>query len=204
MDFKWIVNGDDHSSHHLTSISTDASVKQWNMKKGLVPLTIMTLKRVANQAQSLGSTHGDGVVSRTCGGLCFDFPFNDTTQYFCGTEDGIIHKCSVSYNDQVLESYFGHLGPVYKTRCSPFYSDAFLSCSADWTIRLWNQKTSKPIFTFQSGLDYVMDIAWSPYNSSVFGSVSRDGRIEVWNLEKNTLDPYIRIENPNKSYSYSF
>ena len=55
LDLKWVVNGDEHSSHHLTSISTDGNVKQWNMKKGLVPVNIMTLKRVPNQAQTLVS-----------------------------------------------------------------------------------------------------------------------------------------------------
>lgn len=30
-----------------------------------------------------------------------------------GTEDGWIHCCSSSYGDQYLESYRGHLGPVY-------------------------------------------------------------------------------------------
>lgn len=201
MDIKWVVNGDEHSSHHLTTISTDGNVKQWNMKKGLIPINIMTLKRVSNQAQILGATHGDGVVSRTGCGLCFDFLIGDSSQYIAGTEDGIIHKCSVSYNDQVLESYFGHLGPVYKTKCSPFFNDAFLSCSADWTIRLWNQKSPKPVYTFQSGLDYITDISWSPFNSTVFGSVARDGRVEVWDLSKNTLDPLVKMDNSSKSYS---
>jgi WD40 repeat protein len=69
-------------------------------------------------------------ISRDASGLCFDFPINDGTQYFTGTEEGLIHKCSVSYNEQTLEEYFGHSGPVYKVRCSPFLPDAFLSCSA--------------------------------------------------------------------------
>ena len=28
--------------------------------------------------------------------------------YLAGTEEGHIHKCSCSYNEQYLESYFGH------------------------------------------------------------------------------------------------
>jgi hypothetical protein len=69
-------------------------------------------------------------VSREASGMCFDFPPNDGTQYYAGTEDGLIHKCSVSYNAQTLENYYGHTGPVYKVRCSPFAPDVFLSCSA--------------------------------------------------------------------------
>ena len=69
---------------------------------------------ILRYSASQGSSRGDGVVSRISGGLCFDFPLGDITQYLAGTEDGIIHKCSVSYNDQVLDNYYGHVGAVYK------------------------------------------------------------------------------------------
>jgi WD40 repeat protein len=54
-----------------------------------------------------------------------------------GTEDGHIHKCSTSYSEQYLESYSGHIGPVYALQWSPFAPNLFLSCSGDWTIRMW-------------------------------------------------------------------
>ena len=73
-----------------------------DMKKGLVPHELMQLKRIPNKAQFITQQTGqmEG-ISRQATGLCFDFPINDGTQYFAGTEDGIIHKCSVSYNEQV-------------------------------------------------------------------------------------------------------
>lgn len=37
-----------------------------------------------------------------------------------GTEDGWIHRCSTSYSEQYLESYQGHMGPVYNVQWSPF------------------------------------------------------------------------------------
>ncbi len=45
----------------------------------------------------------------------------------------------------------GHSGPVYKVRWSPFYPNAFLSSSADWTIRLWNEdQPENAAVTFES------------------------------------------------------
>jgi len=105
----------------------------------------------------------------------------------------------VSYNEQTLDNFYGHTAPVYKIRCSPFATDVFLSCSADWTAALWNQKTTKPILTFQSGHDYVMDVRWCPTNACVFATVSRDGRVEIWNLEESSLDPVIRHKFTEKS-----
>ena len=55
--------------------------------------------------------------------------------YMAGTEEGLIHKCSCSYNEQFLDTYTGHTGSVYKLKWSPFAPDVFLSCSADWSIR---------------------------------------------------------------------
>lgn len=41
-------------------------------------------------------------------------------------------------------------GPVYKIEWSPFVSDLFLSCSADWSIRLWHQERTQPVLNFFS------------------------------------------------------
>jgi WD40 repeat protein len=189
---KWVAKEAATKTQTLYSISTDGTVLQWSTKKGLVPHELMQLKRIPNRAHFQGSAM-EG-MSREASGLCFDFPINDGTQYFAGTEDGLLHKCSVSYNEQTLENYYGHTGPVYKVRASPFLADAFLSCSADWTAALWSQSSSSPAMVFQSGHDYVMDVQWAPSNSCVFGSVSRDGRVEVWDLESSPLDPIIKHE----------
>ena len=49
-------------------------------------------------------------------GLCVAFSLKDPNIYLAGTEDGHIHKCSCSYNEQHLDNFFGHAGPVYKLR----------------------------------------------------------------------------------------
>eukprot|EP00828_Plagiopyla_frontata_P044286 TRINITY_DN718_c0_g1_i4.p1 TRINITY_DN718_c0_g1~~TRINITY_DN718_c0_g1_i4.p1 ORF type:complete len:155 (-),score=22.37 TRINITY_DN718_c0_g1_i4:74-538(-) len=47
-------------------------------------------------------------------GFSFDFIRGESNMYLASTEEGSIHKCSKSYAEQYLESYFGHTGPVYK------------------------------------------------------------------------------------------
>lgn len=227
---KWASYEARSAEQRLTSVSSDGSVREWSLKKGLVPSKIMELKRFPNRADTLAKGHVEG-VSRDGSGLCIDFICSQQTPvrrsvsgdeekanvdgvanaadgasaiYFAGTEDGLIQKCSVSYKDGPLEQFHGHTGPVYKIRCSPFHSDAFLSCSADWTCALWSQNTAhfgnSPVLTFQSvnGHDYITDIAWSPTNSTVFGLVSRDGRIELWDLEFSPLDPLMCLKRPDK------
>ncbi|XP_048255651.1 dynein axonemal intermediate chain 4-like isoform X2 [Haliotis rufescens] len=185
----------DERAEVIVSISTDGRVTQWSIRKGFENYDLMRLKRVTTRIG--GKTRekkGEAFISRQAGGLCFDFHSRDTNIYLAGTEEGHIHKCSCSYNEQYLESYSGHTSPVYKIQWSPFVPDIFLSCSADWSIRLWHQDQQKPILTFLSSTKAVNDISWSPRSSTVFACVN-EGAVEVWDLNVSTLDPVI-INNP--------
>ncbi|KAI8847600.1 WD40-repeat-containing domain protein [Chytridium lagenaria] len=193
------VIGDDQSrGETLVSVSTDGRVCQWMIRKGFEYTDLMTLKRVTRQQETKPNAGDMGawvkderVYCETGGGLCFDFNPNDSNIYIVGTEDGYIHRCSCSYNEQYLTTQFGHTGSVYKIKYSPFLSTYFLSCSADWTVRLWGVDDEDAIFKFQSGKDAITDIAWSWNSATVFGCVSNDGRMEIWDLQFSVLDPAI-------------
>lgn len=104
--------------------------------------------------------------------------------YLATTEQGVIYRCSKSYTQQYLEIYSGHNGPIYKVRANPFLYDIFLTCSSDWSCKLWNWRRDTPLNSFQSLdiYDEVIDIEWSPNESTVFASVCKDGRLELWYL----------------------
>uniref|UniRef100_A0A8C4KA49 Dynein axonemal intermediate chain 4 n=1 Tax=Dromaius novaehollandiae TaxID=8790 RepID=A0A8C4KA49_DRONO len=125
----------------------------------------------------------------------------DTNFYLAGTEEGLIHKCSCSNNEQFLETYRGHKGPVYKIAWNPFSTDVFLSCSTDWSIILWHQDSQKPILTFSSTAAIVHDIMWSPKSVFIFVAVN-ESRIEIWDLSISTLDPLItRSASPQVKFT---
>ena len=73
----------------------------------------------------------------------------------------------------------------------------FLSCSEDWTVKLWKDDNSgstapsKPLLSFTSSNDYVGDIRWAPTYSTVFGSVTGDGKLDIWDVEREILNPVI-------------
>jgi hypothetical protein len=132
-ELKWIekerVAGDEHSkSEFLVSVSTDGRVCQWVIHKGMEHNDLMLLKRVTNQDENKNGKAGkSSFISRFVGGLCFDFNPKDNNTYLVGTEDGYIHRCSGSYNEQYLASYAAHSNPVYRVKWSPFLSNAFSS-----------------------------------------------------------------------------
>jgi murein DD-endopeptidase MepM/ murein hydrolase activator NlpD len=150
MDPVWQVMWVDRGSEKgevLVSISTDGSVMEWTTNKGLAFSTLMVLKR-ASDPKSRKADDNDGIISRQGSGFCFDFPtaaaatapmaaatlVNSNNEhdgiYLAGTEDGAIHKCSCSYNEQYLDSFFGH-------RCvrAAFGSALRLSSSLFATLR---------------------------------------------------------------------
>lgn len=87
---------------------------------------------------------------RFASGLSFEFLKSETSMYLATTEEGIIYRCSKSYTQQYLQVYSGHNGPIYKVRANPFLYDIFLTCSSDWSCKLWNWRKDSPLNSFQS------------------------------------------------------
>ncbi|CAI9596006.1 unnamed protein product, partial [Staurois parvus] len=195
---KWIEQdhnrlGEDNGEI-LVSICADGRITRWHIRKGLDCSDLMRLKRTGSDRskKSAGEKEmkGEAFISRQAPGMCFDFLPADCNIYLAGTEEGHIHKCSCSYNEQFLDTYKAHKGPVYKLAWSPFCPDVFLSCSADWSIHLWRQDILKPILTFSATTNAVHDIMWSPTSPLVFGAVT-ENRVEIWDLGVSILDPII-------------
>ncbi|KAL7689707.1 putative WD40-repeat-containing domain-containing protein [Plasmopara halstedii] len=192
---KWVQHG---GSEHVVSVSADGRVVEWSLKKGLSSSDLMTLKCVPNPLLgSLGSAiigRSEGVLSRQASGRSLAFANqDDPSVYYVGTEDGLVHKCSVSYNEQYLQTYIGHTGPVYQLLVSPFCPDVFLSCSGDWKLKIWHQSEGEAMLTLHS-VDLtkaVLGASWSSNDAGVFAAVSEDGRIELWDLLQSTLDPIV-------------
>eukprot|EP00824_Muranothrix_gubernata_P010338 TRINITY_DN23306_c0_g1_i1.p1 TRINITY_DN23306_c0_g1~~TRINITY_DN23306_c0_g1_i1.p1 ORF type:complete len:884 (-),score=125.72 TRINITY_DN23306_c0_g1_i1:27-2492(-) len=178
----------------FVSLSADGHAYQWFIKKGLEMTELMRIKRVA-QSKVTDVTRKEALISRLSAGLCCDFSPVQSHLYLIGTEEGLVHKCSRSYNEQFLETYSGHLGPVYQVRWSPFDPDTFLSAGADWTIRLWKQTSTLPCITLQLGTHAVLDACWSSTLSTVFVAVTADGRIDIWDLAVSTVHPVIRLQH---------
>ena len=148
------------------------------------------------------------------------FQGNETTNLLVGTEEGNIY--GVNRYDRAGakagllqgETYKSHSGPVlgldYHPLAGPIdFSDLFLSCGVDWTVKLWRSRGSNqptaggpqtasskqsgaaastiaPIHTFEEASDYVLDAKWHPAHPALFGSVDASGKFDVWNLNGDT------------------
>ncbi|XP_004699674.1 dynein axonemal intermediate chain 4 [Echinops telfairi] len=196
------TTGDD-KREILVSISADGRISKWVIRKGLDCHDLMKLRRTTASSNKKGEKEkkGEALISRQAPGLCFAFHPKDTNIYLAGTEEGHIHKCSCSYNEQYLDTYRGHKGPVYKVAWNPFCHDVFLSCSADWGVIIWQQDSTKPFLTCYPTTYVVYDIAWSPKSAYIFAAAN-ETRVEIWDLHFSTLDPLIvNFANPGIKFT---
>lgn len=181
---KWMTNQGRYEK--LISCSSDGRVMQWSYHKGLSLTPLMTL----NRSGGTGSA-----ISRVAAGLCFSFSHQKATEYLVGTSDGDVIKCSTSYSEQILGTIQeAHTAPILQIMHSPFVKEAFLTCSADWSTKLWTTASfdGKACHSSLSSVNLrsaVNDIAWSPTVSTVFALVANDGRIEIYDLYHSLLDP---------------
>ncbi|TMW68544.1 hypothetical protein Poli38472_006012 [Pythium oligandrum] len=167
------------------SISSDGRVANWIMSKNELKMEpVMQLKIVSTAKDDPEESSLTGLA----GGCCFDFNRFSEHLFIVGTEEGKLHKCSKAYSGQYLETYMGHHMAVYSVRWNPFHERCFLSCSADWTVKLWDHNLPDPVMSFDLG-NAVGDVAWSPYSSTVFAAVTSDGKVHVFDLGENKNEP---------------
>lgn len=71
-----------------------------------------------------------------CGTAIAFHPSNPKV-FLVGTEEGQVFKCSTEYTSMYLLSYGAHHMPVHRIHFNYYLPDIFITCSADWRIKIW-------------------------------------------------------------------
>jgi len=121
-------------------------------------------------------------------GSCFHFHPSLPHLFVVGSEEGRVHSYSKAYTSQFLTAYEGHDMSVYSVCWNPYHPGIFLTCSADWSIKLWEVNTQSPIMSWDHNTG-VGDVAWAPFSSTVFAAITNDGKLRVYDLAQNKHEP---------------
>ncbi|KAH9933309.1 WD40-repeat-containing domain protein [Fomitopsis serialis] len=183
------------NAHNLITSSTDGTVCSW-----LVDM-------LAQPQETLELIHAGHNKTGEVAITTLDFPDNETTTFWVGTEEGNVYQANrydragAKAGLNQYDVYKGHSGPVMGLHFHPQhgpvdFSDMFLTCSVDWTVKLWRAKSLakpstaanviSPIYSFDEADDYVYDVKWHPSHPALFGAVDGSGRFDVWNLNWDT------------------
>jgi len=195
---KWTERerGTEEKKEVLISTSSDGTVVQWTIRKGFESIVLIKVKRTSKKTKKDRSNTRkteNAVISQLSPATSFNFHPTDGNTYLVGTEEGLIHRCSCSYNEQTLDSYTGHKGQVYSVQWHPTIPNIFISCSEDWSIRLWHQRRyDEPIHSIQCSQKPIRAVQWSPHAPNVAASISAEA-IDIWDLSISTLDPVFSL-----------
>ena len=121
-----------------------------------------------------------------------NFPDNESSTFWIGTEEGNVYQANrydragAKAGLNQFEVHKGHSGPVMGLHFHPSigpvdFSDLFLTCAVDWTVKLWRAKSIgkpssqysnlPPRYSFEEADDYVYDVQWHPTHPALFGTV---------------------------------
>ncbi|EMD38886.1 hypothetical protein CERSUDRAFT_112611 [Gelatoporia subvermispora B] len=183
------------NAHNLITSSTDGTVCSW-----LVDM-------LAQPQETLELVHAGHNKTGEVAITALNFPDNETTTFWVGTEEGNVYQANrydragAKAGLNQYDVYRGHSGPVMGLDFHPplgpvDFSDLLLTCSVDWTVKLWRAKslakpstaasTIAPIYSFEEADDYVYDVKWHPSHPALFGVVDGSGRFDIWNLNFDT------------------
>ncbi|KAF7252937.1 hypothetical protein EG68_08671 [Paragonimus skrjabini miyazakii] len=193
-EVRWQPNDLD-ANLNFFSVSADGRVTSWTLvKEGVGSMhecpndmgqfDALVLKMVTSGGDA---SEPSQLITLDCG-TAFDFHKTLPHLFLVATEEGMVYKCSKAYSSQYLGNYEAHHMAVYRVAWNHYHPDIFITCSADWTVKIWNHKKSDPVFIFDLGSP-VGDVAWAPYSSTVFAAVTADGRVHVYDLSVNKYEP---------------
>ena len=137
------------------------------------------------------------------GGRALAFKPDDETVYIVGTEEGLIHLCTTEFSSRVVRTFPAHSTPIYTLQWNSFLPSVFISCAAEWSLKIWHMDSSEPLYTFDLSSP-AGDVAWAPYSRSVlniplgklifsfsttFAAVTYDGKVHVYDLHFDRYNP---------------
>uniref|UniRef100_A0ABM5FUN4 Dynein axonemal intermediate chain 1 isoform X2 n=1 Tax=Pogona vitticeps TaxID=103695 RepID=A0ABM5FUN4_9SAUR len=181
---KWQKDDMDNNLNFF-SVSSDGRIVSWTLVKN--ELVHTDVIKLLVEGTTLEGPEGLQLQTIGCG-TSFDFHKKIDYLFLVGTEEGKIYKCSKSYSSQFLDIFHAHHMAVDAVSWNPFHSKVFISCSSDWTVKIWDHTIKTPMFIYDLNAA-VGDVAWAPYSSTVFAAVTTDGKAHVFDLSVNKYEP---------------
>ncbi|XP_054257078.1 dynein axonemal intermediate chain 4-like [Macrosteles quadrilineatus] len=124
----------------------------------------------------------------------------DPQVYLVGSTEGCVYVCCVHHRHDYQDVFVAHNGPIYNIQFNPFCSKVFLTCGADWCIRIWAESVYQPLITLESGMTAVQDALWSPLHSTVIVSITGTF-VELWDIRRRISKPMSSVRTPSASHN---
>ncbi|XP_031620811.1 dynein intermediate chain 2, ciliary [Contarinia nasturtii] len=183
-EVKWGIDMQD-GELNFYSISNDGIIYNWVLMQSQLSSTIIATLFMDQEISAAPDGHS---VKLKAAGTCMTFHPKLSNIFLAGSEEGDIFKCSTEFSSRYLMCYNAHYLPVYNIDYNKFNSNIFVSCAADWRVKIWEDMRSEPLFIFDLGAS-VGDVKWAPYSSTVLAALTTDGKVFVFDINVNKYKP---------------
>ncbi|XP_069959879.1 dynein axonemal intermediate chain 1-like [Cherax quadricarinatus] len=184
---RW-VETDVEAGLSLFSVSLDGRVTQWQVTtSALLPSGVLDFS--SDGLPTFNRRHSAAARARFHGkGTCIAFKPDDVSEVLVGVDNGCVYQMSTSCPTYTLTRYPAHTASVRAIAWNNHHHQVFISCSLDWTVKIWLQYYLAPLMTLDLG-GAVAGVQWATYSSSVFVAVTDDGCVHVYDLFIRTTQP---------------
>ena len=176
---------DDPLSYY--SVSPDGLIIKWTLAQNSLKYHVLVTLDVSDfieksMLEMKMMTFGSGIT--------IDFNAVNNQIYLVGTEMGHGHLCMRAHSTEALQTFEAHDSSIYKIAWNTFHPKIFITCSEDWTVKIWEHKgiIQKPLLVFDLG-SQVYDVEWAPFSSTVFAAVTAEGQVFVYDIAIDKNEP---------------
>jgi WD repeat-containing protein 34 len=210
----------------LSTASSEGKVLVWSLKSGFtVPVMAVhqgtksfSMLRGVSSIAFLRSNHLENsiVIGKETGGLTISNLMDisskiragigsDQTSIEMGVDEvgrGDDDESKPSLHGLALE---GHSGPIHSISASPFHRNAFLTCSMDGTIHIYNvlQQHERLRVTVPRGAGSLLDAQWCPHRPLVMLGAAANGTCYVWDMVVSSLAPVMELHSESSCQTVS-
>nr|CAD7193629.1 unnamed protein product [Timema douglasi] len=130
-----------------------------------------------------------------------NFPVNlqirqDEIETFAPVSADAVVGCNPLFDSQASS----HNRFYLPERIKPCCRKLFLTCGADWYVRIWGEGITEPIVTLGSSMEPVQGAAWSPSHSTVLASISGSS-VCLWDIQRKTISPSSTVCSPANTHN---
>nr|XP_053654640.1 dynein axonemal intermediate chain 1-like [Cherax quadricarinatus] len=135
---RW-VETDVEAGLSLFSVSLDGRVTQWQVTtSALLPSGVLDF--TSDGLPTFNRRHSAAARARFHGkGTCIAFKPDDVSEVLVGVDNGCVYQMSTSCPTYTLTRYPAHTASVRAIAWNNHHHQVFISCSLDWTVKIWLQ-----------------------------------------------------------------
>ncbi len=139
----------------------------------------------------------------------FECQPNDCSQFYCGTDNGLVIRCSTSeevvnhlpntYKNSELNSFWTSVKKINFNKSS---KNSFLVGYSDGSIAYYSITSQNPLTILQTNYSSIIDLKWLSEKNSSFIALNKSNQIFIYDLMSDDMKPLVSYRHLNNRFAF--